>query len=395
MKKMYKLYISVVCLVLLVTTLMISNKTMIVKAYYEEQFNNFTSKSYVLLDSDSGTVLVSNNADEKMEVASICKLMTSLITLERLDSGALKLDDMLTASEHACSMEGSQAFLDSGSEYSVAELLKSVVVASANDSAVVLAEAIGGSESAFVSMMNNRAKELGMNNTCYANATGLPASNQYSTAMDTSILLKKVAKYDTYVKDSHIWMDTLVHPSGRETQLVNTNRLIKYYDKCKTGKTGFTDEAGYCLASTASNSNLNLIAVVLKCDKAQDRFKESVDLYNYGFANFENKKIIDVNSPIDSSIKVSGGKEDVVGLRYANDYSVVCRKGDSSSYGIDISNISTIKAPQKAGQKVGTATILKDGKIIGEVDVVLKDDIERQTYKDVLNKMIDNWSICG
>ena len=166
-------------------------------------------------------------------------------------------------------------------------------------------------------------------------------------------------------------MDTLVHPSGRETQLVNTNRLIKYYDKCKTGKTGFTDEAGYCLASTASNSNLNLIAVVLKCDKAQDRFKESVDLYNYGFANFENKKIIDVNSPIDSIIKVSGGKEDVVGLRYANDYSVVCRKGDSSSYSIDISNISTIKAPQKAGQKVGTATILKDGKIIAATSLNL------------------------
>ena len=227
-----------------------------------------------------------------MPVASICKLMTSLITLEKLDSSEFKLTDCLVASEHACSMEGSQAFLDVGSSYSVSDLLKSVIVASANDSAVVLAEAISGNENAFVIEMNKRAKELGMNNTVYANATGLPSPNQYSTAMDTSLILREIVKHKLFVDYSNIWMDTLVHASGRETELVNTNRLIKYYSNCKAGKTGFTDEAGYCLVSMATNENLNLIAVTLNCDKPQDRFKESMDLFNYGFANYENVLII-------------------------------------------------------------------------------------------------------
>ena len=163
-----------------------------VEAYYADLFNDFTSTSYVLLEPESGEILVSNNSEEKLPVASICKLMTSLITLEKIDSGELSLTDCLVASEHACSMEGSQAFLDVGSSYSVSDLLKSVIVASANDSAVVLAEAIAGTENAFVVEMNKRAKELGMNNTIYANATGLPAPNQYSTAMDTSLILKEM-----------------------------------------------------------------------------------------------------------------------------------------------------------------------------------------------------------
>ena len=170
-----------------------------VDAYYAEVFNDFTSSSYVLLEPESGEVLVSNNPNEKMPVASICKLMTSLITLEKLDSSELKLTDCLVASEHACSMEGSQAFLDVGSSYSVSDLLKSVIVASANDSAVVLAEAISGNENAFVIEMNKQAKELGMNNTVYANATGLPSPNQYSTAMDTSLILREIVKHKLFV----------------------------------------------------------------------------------------------------------------------------------------------------------------------------------------------------
>lgn len=387
---MKKIYISIICLILIVAGLITNNRMTV----YADCDNNFTSKSYVLLDADSGTALIEHNAQDKVQVASICKLMTSLITLERIENGALNLDDKIVASEYACSMEGSQAFLDAGSEYTVAELLKSIIVASANDSAVVLAEAISGSESAFTSLMNSRAKELGLNNTCYANATGLPAPNQYSTAMDTSILLKKVASYPTYVNDSHIWMDKFVHPSGRETELVNTNRLIKYYDKCHTGKTGFTDEAGYCLASSASNNGLNLIAVVLKCDKPQDRFKESIDLYNYGFANYTNKKIIDSTSDY-MSIKVGGGKVKSAKVGYESDYCVVCKKDDTSGYDIDIKLDNMIKAPSKIGTKVGIATILKDGKVISEQPIVLKENIEKQNVKDILCKMVDNWSIAG
>lgn len=391
---MKKIAYGLICFALIITTIFLSNlQSMEVKAISDDIFSHFTSSSYVLLDANSGTVLVSKNPNQKMQVASICKLMTSLIALEKIDAGELKLTDQIVVSEHAASMEGSQAFLDAGSSYTVSDLLKSVIVASANDSAVVLAEAISGSESAFVSNMNARAKELGMNNTVYANATGLPAPNQYSTAMDTSIILKEVAKHELYVNDSNIWMDSLTHPSGRKTELVNTNRLIKYYDKCKTGKTGFTDEAGYCLATTATNGNLNLVAVTLKCNEAQDRFKESIDLYNYGFANFENKKIIDSSVALENQIKVNGGKTDFAQIGFKNDFSAVAKKGDKSNYDVKINIAKSVKAPMQENAKVGVATIVKDGKVVGEVDIVLKQKLEKQNFKDILNKIANNWAI--
>lgn len=392
---MKKIIISSICLLLAIVSLLCFNAENAVNASSKiDIFNNFTSKSYVLLDANSGTVLVKNNENEKVQVASICKLMTSLLTLEKIESGSLKVDDMLTASEHACSMEGSQAFLDAGSEYSVADLLKSVIVASANDSAVVLAESISGSENAFVVEMNKRAKELGMNNTVYANATGLPAPNQYSTAMDTSIILKEVAKHDLYVSNSNIWMDDFLHPSGRVTELVNTNRLIKYYDKCKTGKTGFTDEAGYCLASSASNGNLNLIAVTLKCDKPQDRFKESIDLFNYGFANFENIKVID-NAESLQPLKTTGAKNEFVNIKFKDDFYVVAKKGQKGEYDVKITTISNVKAPKNKGERVGVATIVNNGKVVGEVDIVLSESAEKQEFADILTKISNKWAVFG
>ncbi len=242
---MRKVYLCL-CSIILIGIFILNLKTdYFVSAYFDgDIFSTFSSDSYILIDADSDVVLASKNIEEKMQVASICKLMTCLLTIEKIEDGVINLNDDVVASEYACSMEGSQAFLDAGCKYKVSDVLKSVIVASANDGAVVLAELISGNENAFVSLMNNRAKELGMNNTVYANATGLPQPNQYSTALDTSIILKEIYKHDLYVKNSNIWIDNLIHPSGRKTELVNTNRLIKYYDKCKTGKTGFTDEAG-------------------------------------------------------------------------------------------------------------------------------------------------------
>lgn len=364
-----------------------------VEAYYADLFNDFTSTSYVLLEPESGEILVSNNSEEKLPVASICKLMTSLITLEKIDNGELSLTDCLVASEHACSMEGSQAFLDVGSSYSVSDLLKSVIVASANDSAVVLAEAIAGTENAFVVEMNKRAKDLGMNNTIYANATGLPAPNQYSTAMDTSLILKEIVKHDLFVEYSNIWMDTLKHSSGRETELVNTNRLIKYYSNCAAGKTGFTDEAGYCLASMAINNDFKLIAVTLKCDKAQDRFKESMDLFNYGFANFENKKLIDSDILLNQTIKVNGGKQNCASCKFAEDFYVVSKKGDVKNYSIEIDLASCVTAPKSENYVVGKATVVKEGKVIKEIPIVLASDLVKQSYADILDKVANNWAL--
>ena len=359
----------------------------------EGLFEDFSSDSYVLMDADSKTILYGKNAEQKVPVASICKLMTTLLTLEKIERGEMSLNTQVVASEYAASVEGSQAFLDAGSKYTVKDLLKSVIVASANDSAVVLAEAIGGNENNFVMMMNNRAKELGMKNTIYSNSTGLPKANQYSTAIDTAILLNKVRNYDIYKSDSCIWMDTLTHPSGRVTELVNTNRLIKYYGDCKCGKTGFTDEAGYCLSAVAERNNMTLIAVALNCDTSALRFKECMELFNYGFADFENKKLIDCTEVLSQEIKVVGGVKNSAQVIAEQDFYIVSKVGDTTNIEIKYELPNEIKAPMNSGDVVGKIIVLKKGVVVGEVGVKLKDDIKKQTYGDVLNKIFKNWEL--
>lgn len=377
------------CLIFIFTGFCINESV----TYAEDKFADFNNKCYILVDKSSGEVLLEKNSSQKTQVASICKLMTTLITLESIDSGKLSLDDMLIASEHACSMEGSQAFLDAGSSYKVSDLLKSVIVASANDSAVVLAESIGGNESEFCVMMNRRAKELGMQNTIYANSTGLPAPNQYSTAYDTAIILKELNKYDTYKNDCKIWMDDFVHPSGRVTQLVNTNRLIRYYTPCVSGKTGFTDEAGYCLSACANKNNMDLIAVVLGCKDSASRFSECMTLLNYGFEHYEVAKVIDKSALLDQTIKVVKGKTDSVSLRYASDFTVLKEKGNDSQIGVSISLVDKIKGPIVQGDVVGTAVVTKNGVVIGEVNILANESIEKQTYRDVIKNIKEQWNI--
>lgn len=356
-----------------------------------EDFSHFSSTSYVLLDKNSGTVLVSYNENEQMPVASICKLMTTLITLEEIEKGNMLLDDMVIASPYACSVEGSQAFLDAGSKYKVGELLKSVIVASANDSAIVLAEAISGNEKSFVTKMNERAKELGMENTIYENATGLNTPNQHSTALDTSKILKAVSKYDTYINDSEIWMDSFVHPSGRETELVNTNRLIRYCDYCKSGKTGFTDEAGYCLVSNAENNGLDLIAVTLNCKDSASRFKESMELFNYGFANYENGKVIDSTELIENNIKIIAGKEENIELKAEKDFFYIITKGKVGEITTKLELPKKLKAEIKEGEIVGVIKVLNDGTEIGSVNVVCAKQIDKQNLGDIFQKIGKNW----
>lgn len=387
MKKVLLLSLS---MLFILSSLFLNSRGVI--AYANAEISDINSSSYILLDANSGEIILDKDANTKMPVASICKLMTSLITLEKIDAGVLDLEQELIASNYACSMEGSQAFLDEGCKYKVYDLLKSVVVASANDSSVVLAESISGSENEFVKLMNTRASKLGMVNTFYENANGLPTPNQYSTAYDTSLILREISKYDIYNELSNIWMDTLVHPSGRVTELVNTNRLIKYYSYCLNGKTGFTDEAGYCLASSASNDELKLVAVVLNASDAASRFSDSVKLYNYGFANYENKQVVFKNQVIDS-IKVSGGKENTTNIAFEEDYYILNKKGEDSNVDIRYDIEDTIKAPIVKNSVVGKCEIVKDGKVIGVVNIVVLEDIEKQGMMDIFGKIVDNWNM--
>ena len=355
--------------------------------------NDLNSKNFILYHPDSGKILVANNENVKTPVASICKLMTSLIVLEEIEAGNLELDQKLIASEYACSVEGSQAFLDAGCEYSVRDLLKSVIVASANDSAIVLAEGVSGNETMFVQRMNEKAKELGMINTLYENATGLFTTGQYSTAKDTLQVLKEVSKYGLYNEDCHIWMDKLTHPSGRETELVNTNRLVRYYEYCLNGKTGFVDESGYCLASSAMKDGVKLMAVVLGGEKASDRFEDSVKLYSYGFANYYNKQILFKDQVLEKTIKIINGKVDSANVCASEDYYAICEKGKECDVEIHYELIEKIKAPMNKGCVVGEIIVTENNFVVAEISIVLADDVEKLNYKDSLNKIIKNWKM--
>ena len=388
---MRKFSCAILSIILVITILLNVSNHINVNA---DTFNqDLSANSYIVID-ENGKVLIEKNSDEKREVASICKLMTTLITLENIESENIGIDDYVLASNYACSVEGSQAFLDAGSKYSIRDLIKSVIVASANDSAIVLAETIAGSEDAFVDMMNERARQLGMNNTIYANSTGLNDTNiQHSTARDTAIILNEISKYELYQEDCKIWMDKLIHPSGRETELVNSNRLIKYYPYCLTGKTGFTDEAGYCLSSTALKDNLKLTCVVLGCDSSADRFSDSVALYNSAYANFKSEKVIDKLIPVDNNIIVERGKENNLEIVPIEDYYLTLSRRGSTDYSILYKLDEKVMAPIKVGDVVGIAQVVVGGEVVDEINIVSNTNVDKQSFRDIINKITENYSI--
>lgn len=386
---MKKYLILCICFILLIANIVVPSRA---TTYLLAEEIGINSTNYIVVD-DNGCVLIESNADEKKEVASICKLMTTLLTLEKIERGELNLDDKFVASEYACSVQGSQAFLDPGSQYSVKDLLKSVIVASANDSAIVLAENIAGSEELFVKMMNLRAAELGMKNTLYGNSTGLDDKRQYSTARDTAIILDKISDFEIYKNDCKIWMDKLVHPSGRETELVNTNRLIRYYQYCNTGKTGYTDNAGYCLSSTANKDDMKLTCVVLGCDAPSDRFTDSVALYNYCFANFENEKIVDKELLLDIGVKVESGKQDNLKIASVEDFYITHKKGEKIEYNIKYNLPEKLLAPIVENNVIGNAVVLVDGEVVGNFNIIAKESIDKQSYKDIVRKIVSEFSL--
>lgn len=357
---------------------------------YANDEMKLSAKSYIVMDSNTGKVLESHNSNTKYEVASICKLMTVYIVLDRINSGSISLEDSTLASKYATSMEGSRAYLDN-EYYTIEELLKSVIIASANDSAVVLAEYMSGSEDAFVKLMNDTARSLGMNNTRYANATGLPKMNQYSTAYDTAIILNKLSSNHIFIKYSTIWMDKLIHDSGRETSLVNTNRLLKYYESTICGKTGFTDEAGYCLASIASKNDMMLTTVVLGCKNKQDRFSDSVSLYEYVFNNYYIDTLLSSTDDIVNDIKVNKGTKNSIRLSIKEDIKVIQNKTSKYNYVLKYDMPYSIKAPIKANDIIGRVDLLENGIVIHSYDIISREDIAQASYVDYIKDIVNRF----
>lgn len=351
---------------------------------------DISSRSVILMEYQSGDVLFSKDETKHLPVASMVKMMTILISLEELQAGNVAFDTKITTTENASSMGGSQVFLDPYVDYSFEDLLKSVIMASANDASVALAEYFNGNEKAFTNRMNKRAKELGMNDTHYANCTGLPAPEQYSSAKDTAILLKEILKHEEYHKFSTIWMDKLVHPSGRETELVNTNRLIRYYQGCDGGKTGSTNEAGCCLGASAKRGDMRLISVVVGAENSKTRFNESAMLFNYGFSNFDSEKLVDSDVSV-GQIKVSKGKQDVVDAYAGETFAAVVKKGDKSGYETSLEMKNSVSAPTHKGDKVGEITVSKNGNIIKKIPVIIKEDIKHLSWFETAHTILEKW----
>lgn len=354
----------------------------------EEAGPQVTAFSAYLTDSASGRVLYAKNEDEKHEIASMVKIMTATLTFEALERGELSLEEKICVSETAASMGGSQMFLDAGVEYKAGDLLKGVIVASANDASVALAERIGGSHSAFVGLMNKRAAELGMKNTLFSCATGLPDSGeQYSTARDVNIMTRELMKHKGYYDYAGIWMEDFIHPSGRSTQLVNTNKLIRNYAGCVGGKTGFTDEAGFCLSACAERNGVRVTATLIGGKDGKGRFAEVSGMFNYAFANFKNVKLVTAGEEL-GTVAVSGGKLKELPFGAAADISCLLKNSEQTAPPV-ITLPEKVKAPVARGDVIGSAEYsLPDGRRVS-VDLVALSGVEKSSIWDIIKDIFD------
>lgn len=346
------------------------------------------AKSMILVEASTGEVLAENNADEKLSIASVTKIMTLLLIMEAIEEGKIKLEDMVSVSEHAMSMGGSTMFLEAGEELSVHEMIKGIAVASANDGCVAMAEHLTGSEEAFVEMMNKRAKELGMENTQFMNTNGLDEEGHYSSARDVAKMSRELIKHEKIFEYTTIWTG-MMH--NDKFELANTNKLIRFYQGANGLKTGSTDEAGCCLSATAKRDNMQLIAVVLGAPSSKDRFDGARALLDYGFANYAIEKPYETDETVDK-IKVNKGVKEEVGVKTAEDCSVLIEKGLKNSMETVIELPEEISAPIKKNDKIGKIKFVVKGEVIAEKELFAAEDIEKKSFgrcfTDILKRFI-------
>lgn len=349
-------------------------------------------KSAYLVDYATGTLLYARNENERLPIASMVKIMTSLLTFEAAERGDISLDDEVEVSQNAASMGGSQVFLDAGTTHKARELLKTVIVASANDSCVALAEHISGSVEAFVARMNARAKELGMNDTAFKNCTGLPAAESFSSAKDVSIMFGELIKHNEYFEFAKVWLEDYQHPDGRVTTITNTNKLVRFYNGCDGGKTGFTSEAKFCLCATAKKNDMRVVAVIIGADSSKIRNAAISAMFDYSFSNFSNEIMLKAGENLDITLAVSGGKNQSVALGVERDVTRFVSRDEKANYEIKYDLPGSVKAPVKKGDKVGEAYLVKDGVIVDKVAIVANEDVERMSFFDAIGEIAKNWS---
>lgn len=335
-----------------------------------------TSPSVILTEASTGRVIFEKNADERRHVASVTKVMTILLTLEAIDEGRVSLEDSVPVSARASGMGGSQVFLDANENYKLSDLLKSMIVASANDAAVALAEYLDGAQEAFVRRMNERAAELGLENTHYVNCTGLPAQGHYTTARDVARLSAELDKHPLYYEYSTIWMDEIAHKGGRVTQLTNTNRLIRFYDSCDGYKTGSTNEARYCISATAKKNGMRLIAVVLGTHAGQTRFDEARSMLEYGFSGYQLFSPIKAGDSLDMAVPVRLGGSDQVCVVSGGTSELLLKKGDQGQITLEAALVESVSAPVRKGDVLGEIRVKQGEEVVQAVPAVAGETVE-------------------
>ncbi len=384
-RKLFCLFLTVIILICPLTVnatdyqMPINDDSLYTSADASVEGNEFDCKSVILMEANTGKIIYTQNADEALPPASVTKVMTLLLVMEAIDSGKISLDDMVSVSERAASMGGSQIYLEVGEQMSVEDMLKSVIIASANDAACALAEFCEGSETAFVEKMNKRAAELGMKNTHFENTNGLDdtAENHVTSARDIAIMSRELIKHKKILEYSSIWMDTVRNGAFG---LTNTNRLVRYYQGCTGLKTGSTDKAGFCISATAERNGVSLICVVMGAATRDIRNNIATTLLDRGFAKYE---MYSAEGDSIENVRMLGSKDGYARLEYP-EFTYLADKGTSSKIQKNIILNENICAPLSKGDVVGKVTYTLDGREIGSVEVRVCDNVERIGYYTLL-----------
>lgn len=377
-------------LVIILICLMVFN----VNAYAEQTTSlDVNGKSAVLMEPSTGRILLEKNSHEKLAPASITKIMTLILIFDAIQSGKITLDDMVTVSEHASSMGGSQVFLETGEQQSVNDLIKCIAIASANDAAVAMAEHIAGSEDLFVESMNKRAKDLGMNDTTFKNACGLDVAGHEMSAYDIALMSRELTtKYPQIFDYTKIWQDTIIHKTAKgesEFGLTNTNKLLKWYSYATGLKTGSTSGALYCLSGTAKKDNLELIAVIMSAPDYKTRFREVIKMFEFGFSNYS---IIQgkPKGEIVGQVKIYKGQKEYVDATIKETVNLLVGKDSKEITDTKINLEPIVKAPIDENTKLGELIYYSNGQEIGKVDLVAKETINKANLKTMITKIFNS-----
>lgn len=369
----------------------------VMKIQSNTSLTDLKAKAAILIDCSTGTVLLEKNSHEKLPIASITKIMSMLLIMEAIDAGIISYDTKVTVSEYSWSFGGSQVWLEPGEIFTVDELLKAVAIHSANDATVALAEAIAGSEEAFVAMMNQKARELGMKDTNFLDCTGLTDTGHYSSVYDIAVMSRELLlKHPEITEYTSIWHAKFREnvPGKNYVSLDNTNKLVRHYSGTVGLKTGYTSAAGHCLSAAAVRNGQQLISVVLGEPDSNTRFAESRKLLDYGFANFETV-LVDNMGDVVQQVEVRKGLQPVTDAVFREDVKLLLRKGEKGKIERVINLDADLKAPVKSGQKIGEVIYTLSGKEVGKADIVASSDVQKASFFRIMLRLMEEWFCLG